>query len=621
MLLTCWFACYHVLWRANLVGASSVLEQTNFAPERLAWLRNRTASLFFHAWDNYVEFALPADELKPLSCTPLGPDANVENIERNDVLGNYSVTLIDSLDSLAILGRADLFARYVDYVKTHVSFDVPSVVQVFEVTIRAMGGLLSAHIYASVPELGCAIPGYDGHLLAKAYDLGIRLLPAFETETGIPHPRVHLQKGIVPIGKNYITGTCSAAAGSLLLEFGMLSRLTGDERFEALARRAFMAVWDRRSELDLVSWHVDSRTGKWLEPFTGVGASVDSLYEYALKYYILFDDKEYLDIWTKMESALDSFSFNGWFYRVIDFRSGVLMTYWFDALAAFWSGVQVLAGNVSKAIQAHIIYQKLWNNFGGIPERFSVGVSAENSIELEWYLLRPEFIESAYYLFQATKDPLYLQIGEVVLDDFEHINKVPCGVAALHDVRTGELSDKMESFFLSETLKYLYILFDTEHSLHRDSSTWVFSTEAHPFWNTPTVMEHANVSNFPELGIAYDGLCSSSIKNFTVKPIAAKKRGASVARKKADVQNRPPVCEAYPNYNSESFVLSWEHFYMPDVFLNFTKPEWLYRRTDIEFHNSFYRRYILDNSYCAAINHSSTNGSHQSQKTQRNRRP
>lgn len=134
---------------------------------------------------------------------------------------------------------------------------------------------------------------YDGQLLRLAMDLGTRLLPAFYTPTGIPYPRVNLRDGVpfhpnsplnsgiwaeYDIDENYdddtpaeITENCSAGAGSLVLEFTVLSRLTGDGRYEEFAKRAFWSVWDRRSELGLVGAGINAETGEWTQTYTGVG--------------------------------------------------------------------------------------------------------------------------------------------------------------------------------------------------------------------------------------------------------------------------------------------------------------------------------------------------------------
>jgi len=296
--------------------------------------RQETIAMFFHGYDNYMNFAFPEDELRPISCTPLTRDAeNPAHVELNDVLGNYSLTLVDSLSTLAILasapearnGEYDALLEFQNGVAALVEnygdgtsgpegqgarargFDLDSKVQVFETVIRGVGGLLSAHLFAvgDLPIRGYKPKAkfrngkegivwangflYDGQLLRLAHDLGQRLLPAFYTPTGMPYPRVNLRHGIPfyansPLNLNPIDGqcdveasgtaeiteTCSAGAGSLVLEFTTLSRLTGDDRFEELGKRAFWSVWARKSSVGLIGAGVDAESGQWIGPYTGV---------------------------------------------------------------------------------------------------------------------------------------------------------------------------------------------------------------------------------------------------------------------------------------------------------------------------------------------------------------
>lgn len=305
--------------------------------------------MFYHGFDNYMQHAFPEDELRPLSCTPLTRERDGSaNADLNDVLGNYTLTLIDSLSTLAILssgpgesgekawgyfqnGVRDFVVLYGDgsagpagQGEKGRGFDMDSKVQVFETVIRGLGGLLSAHLFAvgDLPISGYRPPTaeaafakawdksglgkgshgirwenglvYDGQLLRLAADLADRLLPAFYTETGLPYPRVNLRRG-VPFYDNSplnaaascdgpgcrkrrfpmeTTETCSAGAGSLVLEFTVLSRLVGDGRYEELGKRAFWAVWNRRTDIGLIGAGIDAESGRWVHPYTGVGVSI-----------------------------------------------------------------------------------------------------------------------------------------------------------------------------------------------------------------------------------------------------------------------------------------------------------------------------------------------------------
>lgn len=94
------------------------------------------------------------------------------------------------------------------------------------------------------------------------------------------------------------------------------------------------------------------------------------------------------------------------------------------------------------------------------------------------YPLRPEFVESTWYLYRATRDPFYLDVGAEILESLSR-SVVPCGLASFANLDTGELVDRQESFVLSETAKYLFLLFDEDSWINADDSNMVFTTEGH----------------------------------------------------------------------------------------------------------------------------------------------
>ncbi|KAJ8086520.1 hypothetical protein PM082_005343 [Marasmius tenuissimus] len=397
------------------------------------------------------------------------------NIASNDVAGNFSLTLIDVLDTFVVLNDPRGFENAVKNVIEWVSFDVNTRPQVFETTIRVLGGLLSGHIYAN--QTGAFhLPWYHGELLDMAYDLGKRLLPAFSTPTGIPISRVNLRKGVM---RGESVETCTAGGGTLILEFATLSRLTGDERFEKAAHKAFFALWNRKSDIGLVGNTINTWTGEWTSPeVTGIGAGIDSFYEYALKWYVLSGDVEFLDVWDDSYASIMRYSraLDGFWYRQVNIRSGDVAYHTIDSLGAFWPGLQVLAGDIQNAVKLHMLYWNLWRKHSGLPEVYDTNFKQATS---HGYPLRPEFIESTWYLYRATRDPFYLDVGERVLYDITTRAKVDCGLTGIQDLRTNKRDDRMESFALSETLKYLFLLFDEDNPLHRDDSHYVFTTEGH----------------------------------------------------------------------------------------------------------------------------------------------
>lgn len=444
-------------------------------------LKEDVRSLFYHGFDSYMEHAFPEDELQPLSCRGSGSDrTNPDNLGINDVCGDYALTLIDSLSMLPILGDQLRFERAIHDVLDTVTFDVDSKVQIFEVTIRVLGGLLSAHQSAKSPILNATVEWYQDELLDLALDLGRRLLPAFETPTGIPFPRINLRYGMQGIPSNSSTVTCAAGAGSLLLEFALLSRLSGIDSFENVARRAFEAIWDRRLDLGLVGNTIDVNSGLWTSSYTSIGAGIDSFYEYALKAWVFLGDRFYYDVWNESQKAIEEFVADneGYVYRNIHVKNGIVLSNYIDSLSAYYPGLLVLAGDTEAAIKSHLVYQALWTRFAALPERFNI---FSKEVEIPWYPLRPEFVESTYHLYRATKDPFYLAVGLQILDDLKSLRQ-PCGFAGLGNVLTRVLDDRMESFMLSETLKYLYLLFDEAHQLNSIDSNWVFTTEGHPIF-------------------------------------------------------------------------------------------------------------------------------------------
>lgn len=537
--------------------SDSELFRSSFTDDHLKALKSETKHLFYYAFNNYMTNGFPYDEVKPLSCRPnkrnrWDPDDTVQN----DVLGNFTVTLFDNLDTLIIMGDRANFNRQVRRIREmyRKGFAIDSTVQVFETNIRVLGSLLTAHLYAIDPRRGFKIDNYDGFLLKLAYDLGKRLILVYDRsidqiildlQSGndvknihmlVPFPRTNLLKGPGAVGKNLQAEQCTSGVTSLIVEFSLLSRLTGDPVFEDITRHTFLRVWYSRSALNLLPMTIRPLPFGFTDRVTGIGASIDSFYEYALKYSILFNDEEFFQIWATSYKALLTHSQNseGLFVNV-DTVSGIETSEWIDALGGFFPGLQVLAGDIHNAIKLHRMYLKLWNYYGAIPERwnynsqrsspyfnylqrpYSEGDLAEgfdneqtdeillrNSISLEWYPLRPEFIESTYYLYRATKDPLYLRVGESFLKRFRNEFMAPCGFSGISDVRADLREDRMESFVMGETLKYLYLLFDLDNPLNVDSSTNViFSTEAHPFWydqelieaNRPFIMNSGHVKH------------------------------------------------------------------------------------------------------------------------------
>ncbi|OWF51949.1 ER degradation-enhancing alpha-mannosidase-like protein 2 [Mizuhopecten yessoensis] len=454
----------------------------SYTKDEINKYRERVLQMFHHAYDGYVNYAYPYDELRPLTCDGF------------DTWGSYSLTLIDALDTLAIMGNYSEFRRVAHLVSQKMDFDVDINVSVFETNIRILGGLLSAHLLSHKAGLGVE-PGWpcSGPLLSMAEDVARRLLPAFDTMTGMPYGTVNLRHG-VPKGETPVT--CTAGVGTFIVEFGTLSRLTGDPVFEKVAVRALRALWNYRSQLGMVGNHVDVNTGKWTALDSGIGGGIDSYFEYLVKGGIMFEIPELLQMFHEYEKPINNFMKRDDWYLWAHMNKGGITLPMFTSLDAYWPGIQSMLGNIDGAMKTMHNFHQVWKQYGFTPEYYNIPKNEVHNGR-EGYPLRPELIESAMYLYRATKDPYLLEIGIDILESIEHSTKTKCGYATVKNVATHELENRMESFFLAETTKYLYLLFDTENFIHSNGSSgtviqtpngecvidaggYFFNTEAHP---------------------------------------------------------------------------------------------------------------------------------------------
>uniref|UniRef100_A0A182VPT6 alpha-1,2-Mannosidase n=1 Tax=Anopheles minimus TaxID=112268 RepID=A0A182VPT6_9DIPT len=421
-------------------------------------IRERVRQMFQHAYDGYLQYGAPYDELRPLSCDAI------------DTWGSYSLTLIDALDTLAVMGNYTEFGRVVQLLRDR-SFDADINVSVFETNIRIIGGLLSAHLLshqADLASMGLVKPGWpcEGPLLEMAEDVAQRLLPAFDTATGMPYGTVNLRHG-VPYGETSVT--CTAGIGTFILEFGTLSRLTGNPVYEDVAMNALSALYKHRSQIGLYGNHIDVQTGRWIAQDAGIGAGVDSYFEYLVKGSILLEKPALMATFLESKAAIDRYLKREDWYVWVSMSKGQITLPVFQSLEAYWPGLLSLYGNTKEALRVLHNYQSVWRQYGFLPEFYNIP-TGEAGANRENYPLRPELIESVMYLYRATSDPFLLEVGENILESIEHSAKTACGYATIRNVLTHQQEDRMESFFLAETTKYLYLLFDPDNVLHNDGS-------------------------------------------------------------------------------------------------------------------------------------------------------
>ncbi|MDT5061346.1 MAG: mannosyl-oligosaccharide alpha,2-mannosidase [Acidobacteriota bacterium] len=411
---------------------------------------------FLHAWRGYKKYAWGHDDLRPLGKT--AHDWYRESLY---------MTPVDALDTMILMRLEDEAALTKSLIISNLSFDKDIYVKNFEVTIRLLGGLLSSYQLTG-----------DKRLLALAEDLGTRLLPVFDSPTGLPYRYVNLKTGKVRGAE-----TNPAEAGTLLIEFGTLGKLTGKPVFYNKAKRALVEIYNRRSSIGLIGQRINVETGKWTNTDSHISAEIDSYYEYLLKCWRLFNDRDCKRMWLESVAAINKYLADEvgkelW-YGHADMLTGRRTATTFGALDAFFPAMLALSGDTNRAGRLQASSFKMWTKHGVEPEEINYKTM---EVTDAGYPLRPEIIESAYYLHHFTKDPRYLQMGKVFFDDFVKYCKTDEGYAALKSVVTKEKSDSMESFLFAETFKYFYLLFASPQTLRFERV--IFNTEAHPIRKT-----------------------------------------------------------------------------------------------------------------------------------------
>jgi len=408
------------------------------------------------AWNAYAKYAWGHDELRPLSHAP-----------RDWYRESLLITPVDALDTLVMLGLTDEAVAARALIVEKLAFDKDIEVKNFEIVIRVLGGLLS----------GFQLTG-DPHLLALADDLGTRLLPVFGSPTGMPYMFVNLKTGKVSGAKSN-----PAEIGTLILEFGTLSKLTGKPVYFDKAKRAVTELYARRSKLGLVGEEIDVETGQWLSPTSHIGGGIDSYYEYLLKGWLLFGDEDLARMWRDGVAAINEHlaqeASGGLWYGEVDMTTGKVTATAFGSLQAFLPAVFVLGGDVERARRLEDSCFRMWQLRGIEPEAIDYSTM---TITQDGYPLRPEIIESAWYLRRATQDPQYLAMGKAFFDALVTHARTPDGYTVLKSVETMAQGDLMPSYFLAESLKYLYFIFAPDTVVDLDHV--VFNTEAHPLRRT-----------------------------------------------------------------------------------------------------------------------------------------
>jgi len=457
------------------------------------------------AWEGYRKHAFGADILRPISQT-------------REEWFRMGGTIIDAIDTLWIMGMKTEYEQARDWVRDSLDVKVDAYEQLFETVIRCLGGLLS--IYALTDEQV---------FLDKATELGYNMLPAFELSPHcIPFRDVNLKHGTAR-GNMMIL----AEVTTLQLEYKYLAALTGESRFAEAANRAQCAIQRLMPQNALIPVNIDIVRRAARGPIA-MGGNGDSHYEYLLKQWLLTRRSE-PEFWRwyklSMDSMIDKMIFNisGDRYERADrYAPGQMMyvtemshgatsaqyTHRMDHLACFSAGMLLLgraAANESSPSLANdelmrdheIVAEGLLNTCSAMYLQMPTNLSPESVSFSEgkmrpsapMNIQRPEAVESLFIFARLRWDQReqYQAVGRVMYRAFEKHMRVPTGgYASLRTVLTVPTDvslkthyDKQETFFLAETLKYLYLLFSDDKAFLHPGQHWVFNTEAHPLPTVP----------------------------------------------------------------------------------------------------------------------------------------
>lgn len=410
-------------------------------------------SEFLHAWNGYKKYAWGYDALQPLSKKP-------HNWYKKTLL----MTPLDAFDTMILMELYEEAGEAKKLIFKELTFDVDMDVQNFEVSIRILGGLLSAY----------ELDG-DKRFLELATDLTDRLMKAFNSPTGMPYRYVNLKTGAT-------SGAVSnpAEIGTYLVEYGTLSKHTGNPIYFETAMKAMTALYALRSPINLTAEGINVETGVVTNGVSHISGCIDSYLEYMLKGAILFDNATLQEMWKPTIEAINTYLADetpkGLWYGRADMYTGKRTGSNYGALDAFFAGTLAMDNDIERAVALQKSNYTLWMLHDIEPEMLNYSTM---TVDNGSYILRPENFESAYYLYQYTHDEKYLKMGKDMFENLIKYCRTDIAYAALKDVRTKEKQDYMESFFFAETLKYAYLLFaeNDKFNFHKV----IFNTEAHPY--------------------------------------------------------------------------------------------------------------------------------------------
>mmetsp|Transcript_14109 Transcript_14109/g.27850 ORF Transcript_14109/g.27850 Transcript_14109/m.27850 type:complete len:452 (-) Transcript_14109:11-1366(-) len=432
--------------------------------------------MFMHSWEGYKKFAWGFDELMPRA-----------RAGHNWL--NQGGSIIDSMSTLAIMGEIEEFKKNAEWVKSQLHFESRGEVSFFETTIRVLGGLVSAY------EFSCDLYECDQGLLDKATDIGNRLSKAFNTPSGLPYATINLASGHGSTPGWTGGAAILAEVATVQMEFSALSKHTGNPHYEEIAMKCFRQIEKQNVANGLLPLYISVQTGQFTSNHVSLGAMGDSAFEYLIKTWILRGRKEE---WVKnmydkatqgiADHLVKTSQSDGLTY--VAENKGGQPIHKMDHLACFAGGMFILGAPYSTDPEGHLkIAKGVGETCFQMYNKMASGLSPEN-VEFGgggmragavYNIQRPEAVETWFYLWRATKDPIWREHGWAMYEAFQKHCKVQSGgYVGVRDVRsnTPPLDDTQQTFWLAETLKYLYLLFCDDDVIPLDK--YVFNTEAHP---------------------------------------------------------------------------------------------------------------------------------------------
>jgi len=439
---------------------------------------------FKHAWQGYRTYAWGKDHLRPISKT-------------QQTWFDLGLTLIDSLDTMLVMGLTEEYTEARDWVESDLKLTTEKDVNLFETTIRVLGGLLSTYHLSQ-----------DKVFLEKATELADRMMGAFDSVSGIPFSDVNLRSRTGHSPK-WSPDSSTSEVTTIQLEFRDLSRITGNPKYEDAVSRVSEKVHALEKTMGLVPIFINANTGKFRQSSTiTMGARGDSYYEYLLKQWLQTGKSiEYLreDYNLSMSGVMNKMVRrtvpNNLLFLGEILSGGKDFKPKMDELACFLPGTLAL-GYKNGMPKSHLdlaeeLLYTCYLTFARQPTFLAPEITYYNTASGSTkdfyvkpndshYLLRPETIESLWYLYYITGNKTYQDWGWKIFQGIESYTKVSGGYTTISNVKNPidtRPKDMMESFFLGETLKYLYLLFADNHEIDLDE--WVFNTEAHllPLYN------------------------------------------------------------------------------------------------------------------------------------------